>query len=477
MYTEQELKDSFMAKFVDGREPGITIGLESEYPVVYGVQGKPSFGHSLVVEDTLRLFSAVVESDKSWTFLPDGYGITKRVGGANGSWNMEFGLDFGSGTLEMGLPPVASIQEAREALTSHLKPALVVAGQLGLLVLGSGTNPISEPVRELAVKKERYNALIRFAGNGVFQQSIIAAEQTHLSFSSKLAIQGVNMYNGFAPALIAIAANGAITLGKPNGWHDFRAAVWDGLLSESAQYVRNAHRVGIAVRYRDWDHYWETLKSFTPIMSKRRDEATGEEYYIQFNNVRTFAEFMRRGKAQATILNGTRKGEVITVSPEPKDVEFLAGTVWHDARLSYYGTIETRAASQQPDSESKIAIAALQLGLAANIDDGLMVVERFTPRALRAARRDAAFRGLDAEVTDNRGRTVPMSRLVGQMLDISELGLRSRGEDSSALDPLRERLATGRTPAVIARETWMAAERDGKNGAHAHILRTKLKVA
>ena len=438
-----EMKREYINGFSKNRSKGFTIGLEGEYVAVYSDKGKNAgmFGHSIRHDDVVRLMDAVAASDSKWQKTEGGYGLEMKLDG----YTVALGTDFGSGTIELGLPPVKSLAEGMRMLNNILLPIINAADSCGITILGLGTSPLSYAAPNLMMKKERYKVLTEVMHPGVYLQSITAANQVHISFDDCKALEAMNMYNGFAPALIALAGNGAIKEGKPSGYQDFRVRAWD-LVNLRKFGKMNQSRKGIAPRMHSISEYLDNISEFTPIMTLRDGK------YIMFHDTKRFSDFLSAGNA--TVSSPLDTQSTFQISPRLVDAYFMEGTVWWEARLkSVYGTVEIRAASQQPDFSSIIALAGLHLGLAANMESASDRVAYVSHSDLVSARRDAAKVGMSAKVGKE-----PISTMVRDMLDISRTGLAKIGEDASALEPLYERVSRGRNPAA---ESLAMLRRDG----------------
>lgn len=421
----REIKNGFVASFErNGTQMHGTrrIGPELEFPIVDVRHGRASTQCQIV-----GVFRSLASNGNGWKMAQDGTSVSKHFN----DFEINVGTDMGTGTMEIGFRPVRTLNEAESGIREVLgevKPALC---ESGLMVLGYGVQPLSNPGRDIMMEKDRYHMLVKLVGPEVYRHTITAANQVHFEVGVDEIADSVNALNAASPAIIALSANSLVVGGRRGDTHDERVLSWDKAMARD--YARM--RVGVPRSFRDFDSYWEELMDFKPFMIKRDGE------YMMFEPERTgsMREYISNGSGTAHDL----RGREIMVIPEVNDAKMLQGTVWWEARLSPgYGTIEFRTASLQPSVREIVAIDAIALGLLENRHEVLKRISRYTRDELQDARIDAARRGFAGRIDGNSIET-----LARDMIEIANDGLKSVGEDTSYLDVFRERLEEKRNPA------------------------------
>ncbi|MDE1860997.1 MAG: hypothetical protein KGH72_04770 [Candidatus Micrarchaeota archaeon] len=455
----EEFEARFYSSFIRGP---LTIGLEDEYSALHnGMDGIHRVGEALTEEQTAILMRKIADVPQSrpWRFDEHGLRLVRHYRGKE----VEFGTDYGSGILENALAPVDSLgQDGTKALSRVLKPIFRVAGENNVIIASS--SPVSTPSHRIVVHKPRYVGLTEiFIQETVLKQAITSASHTHIGgLDIGQAIMAYKVFNFASPAVIAMGGNSPIAEGKESGFLDFSIGMWDGMRFKSGFTRLNQSRIGIASPVEDEHEHWNYLMSLTPLITTR--EGIG---YVMYTGVRTFGEYLKRGQAEGVVIAGPRKGMKVTLTPTMHDVYVHSGTVWTEARLKgEYGGFEGRSADQQPDAASRIAFAALYLGLTANIKEAWSRLSSHNIMQVEEARRDAAVNGLKAHIGKER-----IADLCEDLLHIAANGLRRIGEDTSMLDPLNERVAYQRNPAIGLLEAFRGGQ------MHDVVRRSKVKVA
>lgn len=271
--------------------------------------------------------------------------------------------------------------------------------------------------------------------------TITAANQAHVDICAEEATDALVVFNGLAPAQIALNANSAVWNSEVDAQYKcVHESFWD-------RWVPDEDRVGMPTeKPSSLQGYVQHLMDLKPVYVERDDQP------IMLPSCQSFAEFCESGRAAGRKADG----ESVEVEPREQDLELHLTFCWHDARLSRYWTLENRVNCQQPP-DSLLAVGALTLGLAERLPEARELVDRYDWEDLRAARLDAMRRGLYAEVGGQ-----PVSALCEAMLEIASDGLRRRGEkEQSYLAPLWRRLTRGQCPADIAAQRF---RRDGMEG-------------
>jgi gamma-glutamylcysteine synthetase len=339
-----------------------------------------------------------------------------------------------------------------------LNPIIDIAEKNGMLILGYGAQPLSRPSEDLIMAKPRYPEIMsRFKNGAGIWFAVIAALHVHAEVTRGELIDALNVLNSLSPAAIALCGNSSVTCGEKNGYSDYRGIVWNNAIFK--EYTRrNANRTGVAKRFSDTDKYWEWFANMTPILTKR------DNSYYAFRDVKSMRGFLRKGCATVVNLD---TGEMISITPEPIDIDVLRGTIWPESRGTRVGTVEWRSPANQPDQRSTMAVGALELGVISNLDEAVRMVSGYNYKDIVKARESAIKDGMKAEIKEE-----PIINMINRMLNISEKGLENIGENPAYLAPLFERTAQRINPAD---EILRVFERKGMDGLlnHAALARTE----
>ncbi len=324
----------------------------------------------------------------------------------------------------------ASWREIRRELASFTEES-------GLHFLGFGLQPVTPPSSALKVRKQRANVWQRICrsnevipeedGDDMDLFTVNAGSHVHVSLGSAEAVRAVNVLNGFAPAQIALSADGNVWRGAFDPDHQsVGEAFWD--------WWRPARgRVGIpAEPFRDIGHYADAIAAL-PLLYVKRESGP-----VTFETPPSLSEFLAKGSDAGS--NGD--GQRIEVSPEPADVDLHNSCYWYNARISRYYTVENRVHDQQ-GPEDLLTPSVLTLGLVSALPEAEEVLATQNWNDLREAR-PASYRSARRAEVNGDG----VDRMIGQMLDVCELGLRRRGQgEERFLTRARERFRRGETPA------------------------------
>jgi gamma-glutamylcysteine synthetase len=241
------------------------------------------------------------------------------------------------------------------------------------------------------------------------------------------AVKAVNVLNGFAGPMLALTAHSSIWRGAVDPeCKDVAEKFWDW-------WEPAAGRVGVPEhRFRDLQHYLDTITAFPPVYVKR------EGAPVLLNRYGSFAEYAGDGDAKGTDL----KGNEVALQPAPEDLELHNSCYWFNARISRYYTVENRICDQQPPGELLVP-AALTLGLVTALDEADRFLSEHPWDFWRAARPAACNRALGGDVDG-----VSLAGLASSMVEIARAGLERRGlGEERFLDPLDRRLNTKWCPA------------------------------
>ncbi len=416
------------------------VALELKFPVVMRTTGE-----AVPKEAVQALWLHLGEH--GWQLMRDAHSgqlVGAKRAGEGGS--DVFSSATGYCVIELSVAPEASLDALRRRVRDSLQPVLSFCRERRLALLGHGIHPVTAPDPELLTAKGR-NAF----WDDVFERreqsarvhlfTTTAANQAHVDIRAEEAAAALVVFNGLAPAQIALNANSAVWNGEVDAHYKcVHESFWD-------RWLPDEDRVGMPTeKPSSLPRYVQHLMSLRPVYVERDEEP------VMLPACQSFAEFCESERATGRKADG----ESVEVAPREKDLELHLTFCWHNARLSRYCTLENRVNCQQPP-DSLLAVGALTLGLAERLPEAMELVNRYHWKDLRAARLDAMRRGLYARVGDQ-----PLSALCEAMLEIASDGLRTRGEkEQSYLAPLWRRLTRGQCPADAAAHRF---RRDGMEG-------------
>ncbi len=337
-----------------------------------------------------------------------------------------------AGQLELSGAPREHLHQTCAEAARHLDQCKAVGEKLGVCFLGMGMWPDKTRAELPVMPKGRYRIMLNYMPKvgslGLDMMLRTCTIQTNLDYASE-ADMARKFRVGLAlqPLATALFANSPFTEGRPNGFLSFRSHIWsdtdadrtgmlpfvfeDGFGYE--RYLDYALDVPMYFVYRDGIYHDVAGKSFRDFLDGRLEGFEGEK-------------------------------------PRVSDFTDHLSTIFPEVRLKSF--LEMRGADG--GRWGKIcALPALWVGLLYddNALDAAWDEVRHWSLAERQQLRDAVPKlGLKAEVPG--GGTL---RELGQrVLAIAEAGLNARARlnasgdnESGFLDPLREILASGRTPA------------------------------
>ena len=354
------------------------------------------------------------------------------------------------GQLELSGRPFKDVHVVAAELDRHLAKCRAIATELGVELLAVGYRPWGTPGGVPWMPKSRYLVMRPFlAARGRLAPDMMAmtgSTQASFDFSSERDMgEKLRVALAAQPAVTALYANSPIVAGRDSGFQSYRAEVWRevdparcGILPFALEpgFEGEAYR-----RYAEW-------ALDVPMIFLRRNGR-----YLETGG-RTFRTFLRQGL----------EGHVATLS----DWEDHLSALFPDVRVK--GVVEVRGADAC-DATLVKALAAFWKGILYNRESrdwAFDLVRGFTlPQRLELAAA-AARDGLRARTPD--GRT--LREVARGLVDAAELGLcrqnacGERGQDERVwLQPLAERLASGRSPADDA----LAAFRRGDRALAEHL--------
>ncbi len=345
------------------------------------------------------------------------------------------------GQVELSGRPFADVHVVAAELDRHLEKCHAIAREVGVEFLAVGYRPWGTPATVPWMPKNRYTVMRPFlAARGRLapdMMAMTASAQASFDFSSPDDMaEKLRVALALQPTLAALYANSPIVDGRESGWRSYRVAVWEEVDPARSGTLPFAFEPGFEQdpyrRYADW-------ALDVPMIFVRRRGA-----YLDPRG-RTFREFLARGL----------DGERATLS----DWEDHLTTVFPEVRVK--GVIEVRSADAC-DAPMTKALVAFWKGILYDREARAWAwdtLKRLTLAERRAAMVAAGRDGLPGRLADGRTH----AEVARVLLEASAAGLcrqhscGQKGEDERIwLAPLRERAASGRSPADDALEVFRA---------------------
>jgi glutamate--cysteine ligase len=419
-----ESRDDLLATFARGEKPASAwaIGTEHEKFVYRCADHRaPSYDEPGGIRDLLAALT-----DYGWSPVVEN-GNVIALSGPDGAISLE-----PAGQLELSGAPRAHLHQTCAEAARHLAQCKAVGEKLGLCFLGLGMWPDKTRAELPVMPKGRYAIMLNYMPKvgslGLDMMLRTCTIQTNLDYASE-ADMAAKFRVGLAlqPLATALFANSPFTEGRPNGFLSFRSHIWS-----------------------------DTDPDRTGMLPFVFEDGFGYERYLDFAlDVPMYFVFRNghyvdvAGQSFRDFLDGRLPG-LPGEKPLVSDFTDHLSTIFPEVRLKSF--LEMRGADG--GRWGKIcALPALWVGLLYD-DDALAAAwdeVKDWSLAERQALRDCVPKlGLAAPVPGG-GTLLELGRRV---LAIAETGLKARARLNEAgdnetgfLDPLREVLAAGRTPA------------------------------
>jgi glutamate--cysteine ligase len=419
-----EGRDDLLAVFASGEKPreAWRIGTEHEKLVYRRDDHRaPSYDEPGGIRDLL-----LAMTEYGWTPIEEG-GSVIALAGPDGTISLE-----PAGQLELSGAQREHLHQTCAEADRHLKQAKAVGERLGVGFLGLGMWPDKARADLPVMPKGRYGIMLRYMPKvgslGLDMMLRTCTIQTNLDYSSE-ADMAAKFRVGLAlqPLATALFANSPFTEGRPNGFLSYRSHIWSDTDPDRTGMLPFVFEDGFGYeRYLD---YALDVPMYFVYRDGRYIDAAGQ----------SFRDFLA-GRLPA--LPGEK--------PFLSDFTDHLSTIFPEVRLKSF--LEMRGADGGPWNRI-CALPALWVGLLYDADAlaaAWDLVKHWTIEE-RQALRDAVPRQALAAVTPD-GESL---RAFGEkVLAIAEGGLNARGRLNAAgdneggfLDPLREIIASGKTPA------------------------------
>jgi glutamate--cysteine ligase len=419
-----ESRDDLIAVFASGEKPAADWGIGTEHEkFVFRCRdhGAPSYDEPGGIRD---LLDALTEF--GWSPVVEG-GNVIALTGPDGAISLE-----PAGQLELSGAVCEHLHQTCAEAGRHLDQCKKIGEKLGLCFLGLGMWPDKTRADLPVMPKGRYAIMLEYMPKvgslGLDMMLRTCTIQTNLDYASE-ADMAEKFRVGLAlqPLATALFANSPFTEGRPNGFLSYRSHIWSDTDPDRTGMLPFVFEDGFGYeRYLDY-------ALDVPMYFVFRDGL-----YVDVAG-RSFRDFLEG-----------RLPELPGEQPRVSDFTDHLSTIFPEVRLKSF--LEMRGADGGRWSRI-CALPALWVGLlydetarAAAWDEvkGWSIEER-------QRLRDAVPR-LGLKAATPGGET--LQELGHRVLAIAEAGLNARARlnaagdsESGFLDPLREVLATGRTPA------------------------------
>jgi glutamate--cysteine ligase len=405
------------------------IGTEHE-KFVYSTKDHhaPSYDEPGGIKDLL-----LAMREFGWKPVEEG-GKVIAMSGSDGAISLE-----PAGQLELSGAPLENLHETCNETGRHLQQVKAIGEKTGTGFLGMGMWPDKTRAELPIMPKGRYDIMLRHmprVGNlGLDMMLRTCTIQVNLDYASEADMaQKFRVGLALQPLATALFANSPFTEGKPNGYQSFRSHIWSDT---------DPHRTGmLPFVFEDgfgYERYAEYMLD-VPMYFVFRDGK-----YIDAAGL-SFRDFLN---GELSVLPGEK--------PTMSDWTDHLSTAFPEVRLKSF--LEMRGADGGPWNRI-CALPAFWVGLLYDqnaLDAAWDRVKGWTMEEREALRNNVPRQGLDTPIPN--GQT--LKDLAKEILDISSAGLTARNRlnssgdnESGFLDPLREVVAKGKSPAAQLLERY-----------------------
>jgi glutamate--cysteine ligase len=339
------------------------------------------------------------------------------------------------GQLELSGAPLRTIHETCSEFHSHLALVRRVSEPLGIVWLSLGIDPRHEVADVPQVPKERYRVMRRYLPArgelALDMMHLTATVQANFDWSDEADMAAkLRTAMGVTPIVSAIFANSSVAGGKASGFVSRRLHIWRHVDPDRCGLLPFVFEPDLG--YARWVEWALDVPLFFVLRGDR---------YLSPRGL-TFRRFLAEGL----------DGERATIG----DFERHLTTLFPEVRIKR--VLEVRGADAVPPGLI-CALPALWKGLlydAGACEAAWRLVADWSFEAREASLEAVARRGLAAEVAG-----LPVLGLARELVELAAQGLRRIGhagrvdpDESGYLDPVREVLASGRSPGQVVLEHW-----------------------
>jgi glutamate--cysteine ligase len=347
--------------------------------------------------------------------------------GADGAISLE-----PAGQFELSGAALQNLHQTCTEAARHLDQCKAVGERLGLGFLGTGMWPDKRREDLPIMPKGRYAIMLRYMPEvgslGLDMMLRTCTIQVNLDYSSEAdMVKKFRAGLALQPVATALFANSPFTEGKPNGYKSFRSHIWEDTDPDRTGMLPFVFEDGFG--YERYCDYALEVPMYFVFREGKYIDVAGESF-------RAFLE----GKLPQ--LPGER--------PRLTDWTDHLSTAFPEVRLKSF--LEMRGADGGRWSRI-CALPALWVGLLYDseaLDAAWELVKHWSIGERQRLRHEVPKLALDAVTPDGQS----MRDFAARVLDIAAGGLTRRAQLNSAgdneggfLDPLRDVIATGMTPA------------------------------
>lgn len=437
-----ENREDLLAPFLKGEKPKDRwrIGTEHEKFVYRTADHRaPSYDEPGGIRDLLMALT-----EYGWQPVMEGDNVI-ALAGADGTISLE-----PAGQFELSGAPLENLHQTCAEAGRHLRQVKEAGEKLGLGFLGLGMWPDKARADLPIMPKGRYAIMLRHMPRvgtmGLDMMLRTCTIQVNLDYASEADMaQKFRVGLALQPLATALFANSPFTEGKPNGFLSYRSHIWSDT---------DPHRTGmLPFVFEDGFGY-----------ERYRDYALDVPMYFVFRDGKyidaaglSFRDFL---EGKLSVLPGEK--------PRLSDWNDHLSTAFPEVRLKSF--LEMRGADGGRWGRI-CALPALWVGLLydqAALDAAWDLVKHWSIEDRQRLRDEVPKLGLKALTPDGES----LRDLGARVLDISAAGLNARARlnasgdnESGFLDPLREVIARGTTPAEVLLDHYCGAW----NGDVSHI--------
>jgi glutamate--cysteine ligase len=355
-----------------------------------------------------------------------------------------------AGQLELSGAALRNLHQTCSEAARHLEQCKTIGERLGVGFLGTGMWPDKTRAELPIMPKGRYAIMLNYMPKvgslGLDMMLRTCTIQVNLDYASEAdMVKKFRVGLALQPVATALFANSPFTEGKPNGYKSFRSHIWEDTDPDRTGMLPFVFEDGFG--YERYCDYALDVPMYFVFRDGRYIDVAGE----------SFRAFMDGKLPQ---LPGEK--------PRLTDWTDHLSTAFPEVRLKSF--LEMRGADGGRWGRI-CALPALWVGLLYDntaLDAAWELVKHWTIDQREKLREDVPKLALDAVTPDGE----IMREFAGRVLDIAAEGLTRRGQLNSAgdneggfLDPLRDVVATGMTPA----DRLLARYHGEWNGDVSHI--------
>lgn len=327
------------------------------------------------------------------------------------------------GQLELSTPPTERLSELWSELDTHLRELRTVTDPAKVAWIACGVTPFST-VDEIPLNpRPRHRLMAEYlpTRSPTALHMMKATASTQVTFDYKDEADAGRKFAvalALSPVVNALFANAPMSAGKRTDFVSYRGHIWHNMDPDRSGLLTDllAGEVTFA--------RWVQLVLDVPLLFLTDGDTLRPAPGV------TFREFLRQG------IDGR--------FPTRHDWDVHLSTMFTEARLKRF--LEVRGADATP-TPLALAVPALWKGLlydADALDTATDLARGFAPEELRHLSEAASRFGLKAEHRD-----APLTDCCREVVALADAGLRRQGEEVAYLDPLRDVIASGRSPGEL----------------------------